>query len=289
MNERNLKDEIRPISREYLETDEYPTIHVVASAGNTLDFCGIQHSNDPDNPNDRYMLDRIKNELGEFLERPSDHQKIVLLEGWKGPRTAMDELSEDNLIRAGGEEALADRMVRAADVEIMNPEPDRKEEFDQLCREFPENEVFYWFVARQAVQWGREHPVPPADQIEQRDERQQAVRQKFDQLVTTLEDTLGREPSFRETTASFDMLQQTHAELFGGELDWHDIGHFAAQANPIDEHSVINTIMNRSNRIRDEHILGKIKESMDAGKDIFALYGDGHAFTLEEALRQLGE
>ena len=282
---KDMHENIRSIDKKYLEQSEYPTIHIETPIGNTLDFCGVEHSNEPGG----YMIERTKRELGEFLDRPTEHKKLVFLEGWKGPRAAQDELSEDELISAGGEEGLADRMARQANVEIRSPEPDRKEEFEQLCQEFPEDEVFYWFVARQAVQWGREHPVPPSDQMELRNERQQVVRAKFDQLVTSLEETLGREPSFRETTASFEMLQQTHERLFGGELDWHDIDHFAAHANPIEENSVINQIMNRSNRIRDEHILGEIKKAMASGKDVFALYGDGHAYTLEPALRELGE
>ncbi len=38
MNSPSLSERIRPIHREYLDTDGYPTIHVETSQGNTLDF-----------------------------------------------------------------------------------------------------------------------------------------------------------------------------------------------------------------------------------------------------------
>jgi|GEM_PF-6200945 len=276
---------LRPMDKQqYLAQDEYPTIHVEGSQGNTLDFCGVMHGNNPDDPNEKYMLDRAKRELGDFLSKPSEHEKLVLLEGWKGPRTSMDELTEDQLVRAGGEEALADRMARQAGAEIASPEPPRDEEFDQLCQEFPSNQVFYWLVARQAVQWGREVPLAGADA----DERREAVQQKFDGLVKLLGDTLGHVPSFQEIGASFGVMAETHRELFASELDWNDLEHFNAHANPLDDNSVINDIMRRSNQIRDMHVAAEIKKAMDAGKDVFALYGDGHAYTLEPALRSLG-
>lgn len=276
---------IRPIHKEYLETDEYPTIHVTAPAGNTLDFCGVAHSNDPDG----YMIGRVRQELGEFLGKTSDNPKLVLLEGWKGPRVDMDGLSQDEIIRRGGEEALADRMAREAGVEIASPEPPRDEEFAKLCEEFPPNQVFYWFVARQAVQWGREVPLSSDESAMSKEERQQAVQQKFSSLVQLLSETLGHVPSFQDIGASFGVMSDTHRELFGGEIDWNDLEHFANQANPLDTNSVINAIHNRSNQIRDEHIAGEIKKAMDSGRDVFAVYGDGHAYTLDPALRQMGK
>lgn len=289
MSNPSVSEHIRPIRKEYLDINEYPTIHVETPEGNTLDFCGIVHSNNPDEPNDKYMLDRVKRELGNFLSRPSDHEKIVLLEGWRGARTTMDGLSENALVRAGGEEALADRMARQAGVEIASPEPDRKEEFDQLCKEFPSAEVFYWYVARQAVQWGREEPISSSDQINEQDKRRERVQDKFHDLVGKLEDTLGHPPSFRETLGSFELLSETHRRLFKSELDWNDIGHFEAHANPLDDNSVMNKIHNRSNQIRDEHIVQVIQDHIHAGKDVFCVYGDGHAYTLEPALLELAK
>lgn len=289
MSNPSLREHIRPIHKEYLETDEYSTIHVEAPEGNTLDFCGIAHSNNPDNPNDKEMLDRVKQELGDFLSRSSDHEKIVLLEGWSGPQTTMDDLSEDDLVRAGGEVALADRMARQAGIEIASPEPDGKEEFDQLCKEFSSDEVFYWYVARQAVQWGREEAVPNSDRIDEQNQRRERVQDKFHDLVGKLEDTLGHPPSFHETLGSFELLAETHQRLFESELDWNDIGHFEAHANPLDDNSVMNRIHNRSNQIRDEHIAEIIQKQIYEGRDVFCVYGDGHAYTLEPALLELAK
>ncbi|MDB5176709.1 MAG: hypothetical protein JWN75_377 [Candidatus Saccharibacteria bacterium] len=289
MSNKSLSEHIRPIRKEYLDIDEYPTIHVEAPKGNTLDFCGIVHANNPDNPNDKEMLDRVKQELGDFLSRDSEHEKIVLLEGWRGPQTTMDDLSEDDLVRTGGEVALADRMARQAGVEIASPEPDGKEEFDQLCKEFPADEVFYWYVARQAVQWGREEAVPSSSQIDEQNQRRERVQDKFHVLVGKLEDTLGHPASFLETLGSFELLAETHQRLFKSELDWNDIGHFEAQANPLDDNSVMNKIHNRSNQIRDEHIAEIIQKQIHDGKDVFCVYGDGHAYTLEPALLELSK
>lgn len=272
---------IRPIHKEYMDQHEYPTIYVEAPGGNTLDFCGVVHSNDPDG----YMIGRVRRELGAFLDKPSDHPKLVLLEGWHGPRTNLDELSEDDVVRRSGEEALADRMTRQAGVDIASPEPPLSEEFAQLCEEFPAHHVFYWLVARQAVQWGREVPLEPETQ----DGRRRLVQQEFEDFAGVLTSTLGHVPSFQEVGASFSVVADTHRELFGSELDWNDLEHFDAQANPLDTNSTINEIHNRSNYIRDTHIAAEIKKAIDDGKDVFALYGDGHAYTLEPALRALGK
>ena len=113
------------------------------------------------------------------------------------------------------------------------------------------------------------------------------MQDKFHDLVTKLESTLGHPPSFRETLGSFELLSETHERLFGNEINWNDIGHFEAHANPLDDNSVINAIHNRSNQIRDERIVRVIQEQIHAGKDVFCVYGDGHAYTLELALREL--
>ncbi len=113
------------------------------------------------------------------------------------------------------------------------------------------------------------------------------MQDKFHDLVTKLESTLGHPPSFRETLGSFELLSETHERLFGNEINWNDIGHFEAHANPLDDNSVINAIHNRSNQIRDERIVRVIQEQIHAGKDVFCVYGDGHAYTLEPALREL--
>lgn len=283
---------LRRATTEYFDETSrgYPTVHVETPAGRTLDFCGVKHfsTSSPD----RSIPERVDSEVSEFLQHESDGPKTVMIEGWReGKYDDTADMSDRELVDTHGEMALVERRAKAAGAEIMSPEPSMHEEFEELCQEFPPNQVYYWLVMRQAEQWTREDAVPkkrPWNKEKRQQRHERVVDTHLSEYADRLQDALGHAPSFGEVTQSLEMLQSTHAELFGGEIDWNDTKFLQKITNPIEDprrdSTVINRIGQRSNEIRDQHIAGTIKSRLDAGSDVFAVYGDLHAWTQKPLL-----
>ena len=273
--------QFRTLDKRYYEVcdDGYDTIHVHTAHG-SLDFCGIKHDNDPESE----TTTRVKRELGAFIENDSERPKVVVIEGWRN-RGAIED-SEDDIVRQRGEAGLAERMAQQAGIEVASVEPELHEQFTTLCEAHAPDEVFYWLVAQQASQWGREDIVPD-DGSKQAERHQRVTDTHLAEFVERLEGSLGHVPSFNEISHSFEILSDTHKRLFGGELDWNDTKHFDAVANPVETGSVINDIMRESVVLRDQAIVAGLKKYLDKGYDVFAVYGDAHAYTTEPALRAM--
>jgi hypothetical protein len=272
---------LRTLDERYYEVcdDGYHTIHVDTPHG-ALDFCGIKHDNDPESE----TTARVKRELGAFVAKDSERPKVVVIEGWRD-RGLIDD-SEDDIVRQRGEAGLAEQMAQQAGIEIATVEPELHELFATLSETHAPDEVFYWLVAQQASQWGREDTVPD-DGSKQAERHQRVTDTHLAEFVDRLEGSLGHEPSFNEISHSFEILSETHERLFGGELDWNDTEHFDAVANPVETGSVINDIMRESVVLRDRAIVAGLKKYLDKGYDVFAVYGDAHAYTTEPALRAM--
>lgn len=273
--------QFRTLDERYYEVcdDGYDTIHVDTAHG-SLDFCGIKHDNDPESE----TTTRVKRELGAFIENDSERPKVVVIEGWRN-RGAIED-SENDIVRQRGEAGLAERMAQQAGIEVASVEPELHEQFTALCEAHAPDEVFYWLVAQQASQWGREDIVPD-DGNKQAERHQRVTDTHLAEFVERLEGSLGHVPSFNEISHSFEILSDTHKRLFGGELDWNNTKHFDAVANPVETGSVINDIMRESVVLRDQAIVAGLKKYLDKGYDVFAVYGDAHAYTTEPALRAM--
>ncbi|MFZ1361082.1 MAG: hypothetical protein WAS27_03615 [Candidatus Saccharimonadales bacterium] len=266
-------------------------IEVALPAGNELRFRGVMHSNNPEEELHASIKEQFESALD--VNAGSGRKMIVVLEGWRDGDRPKGETVEE-AIRARGENGQMEQLARAAteaghDVEIHNYEPDSVEEFEQLIEEFGAEKAIYWHVLRQASQWAREHPFDENTTPDDLAERQKQITEN--QLASHLESlrtALGHNPSMNEVSLSFEMLNTVHHDITGEDrMDWNDLEHIYMSGTPVGERNFVNDIMRRSNEIRDEHILARITEDAQAGHDVFAVYGHGHAYTMEPALRDL--
>lgn len=278
---------LRPIDKAYFEAtakQELPPIVVESPRGGKVNFVGTKHTNNPEDP----FFGRLGAQWQQFASDNS-RPKVVVLEGWR-PGYAQQGESVDEAVAARGENAFIEQRALEAGIEIKSYEPAPHEEFEQLAQRFDPQQVFYWLVARQATQWAREDAVPrklPWNKEKRTQRSERVLTQHLASYVERLEGALGHVPSFNEVGRSFEALAETHRELFGSEIDWNDTKHFYRQANPAESHSVINDIHRASNQLRDETVFEGIKADVQAGKNVLALYGDAHAWALQDKLRSL--
>lgn len=283
-----VESHLRDVGKEYFmvtEQQELPPIKIETETGGRLTFVGTKHTNNPDDP----FFGRLRTEWNDFLKKQrKGHKPIVVLEGWRdGP---LSEISESDIIRSRGEVGLMDTLAIKSEIEIRRYEPPEDEEFEQLADEFGAQTVFYWMVARQATQWAREDTVArrlPWNKKKRAERHDRVTDTHLSDYVSLLEGALGHSPSFNEISRSFAALQDTHRELFNSELDWNDTKHFYHQANPTESNSVINDIHRASNKIRDEYLFKKLEKDLHEAADLFVVYGDGHAWSLQDKLRRL--
>lgn len=241
---------LRPLDEQYfIETNkqEFPPIVVDNTKGNQLRFVGTKHVNDPSD----LFYERLDGQWEAFVNRDDTaHKKLAVLEGWR-PGQYDQSLTDEQVIRSRGETGYIEKKALESDIEIARFEPDMSEEFEQLCQRFEPHHVYYWLVARQAVQWGREDPVPrklPWNGQKRAERHNRITETKLAQYQGLLETILGHSASFGEVVSSFDMVRDTHEGLFGNKLDWNDITHFSKHANPVGNASVLNDIHRMDNR-----------------------------------------
>lgn len=123
---------------------------------------------------------------------------------------------------------------------------------------------------------------------EKRAKRHELVtNEKLATYVERTSEALGHAASFAEVAWSFSMLEEKHAELFGGQLDWNDAKHFSRVTDPTRDMSIINQIANRSNALRDISIANGVKSEVEKGRDVMVVYGDAHAWAQEPLYRQM--
>jgi hypothetical protein len=90
-------------------------------------------------------------------------------------------------------------------------------------------------------------------------------------------------PALDLPNIDWPLIEREHARLLGRPLQPRHVT--AAETNPMLSELPTQRIARRSNRLRDEYMLGRLLRAVAAHQRVFATVGVSHAVMLEPALR----
>ena len=223
-----------------------------------LFYLGVQHSWDPTNP----QFNFIKTKWDEFLSKAKNPSVVVESHNWKVYDT------ENDAITRGGEIDFMVYLCHQKNIAILCFEPDRGSEMNALLKQFSKEQIEYYYFARTVSQWHR-------------------LKQKPDMgpyLLRFLE--RDKEVSgWDDFTFSIEQMKKIHQQLFKTELDFDDIEFFKKIENPTREDNSLKNIVRASGKYREQAVIEGIKNTWDQDRDLFVVYGRGHALNHEKILR----
>jgi hypothetical protein len=222
-----------------------------AGTGELL-YYGADHTFRPDDP----QIAEIERLWNEF--RPT----LAFSEGGIRPAS----LSVEDAVRRWGEPGLVRVLADRQGVQIRSIEPPQNEEIGAMLREWPPDRVKLYYFLRAMMGYGRGM------------QEQQATDFAMDQLKI-LNQTKGIEGPPR-TIAEIEAALATFSPPLA---DWRAAPE--SWFNPMRSEAFTNEFSRKLGRLRDEHMLKNLLESVRGGERVFAVVGLTHVIMQERALR----
>jgi len=240
-----------------------PYIYTIESDSQILYYFGSKHTYDPSHP----QFNLLQKKWQEFLQKTSGAKSIVIFEG----NVNLDSVTTlKEVIEKYGESGAIVFYANQAHVQSIRPEPTIKDEADILLKDFPRDEIFYFYMIRGIVSWQRA-----------------VMRKEFDEFIKLnikyYKDVLG----WLDFNFSFETIRKTHRQIFGKEFDLDNKDFITKIPSPIREESKINEIARMSSTIRNMAILDCVENYWQKEYNIFVVYGASHAVMQEQAIKSL--
>ncbi len=263
LTHQQMADRYKELSKTNLEG---PYFYKITNGKQALYYIGANHSYDPNN----FQYDKIRNYWKEFLKETGRKNSIVLVEGGKRqtPKPEKD-FGEDDAIKEGGEADFITYLAFKEGIETESPEPDDEFELKELNKNFSLEEILYHRFVRTADQWNRlSEPKPDFWEYVER-------------FINRDKKSAGR-ADFATPKELFIKLHNEHHP--DHPFNEYDQKCFHNDSNPSIEE---NKVASASSIIRNVHITKEIVKLWQEGKNIFVVYGSGHAIVQEKALQKL--
>ena len=230
----------------------HPTPYVVdvVRDGARLVLFGSQHSSNPFDP----MFDRI-----EFVF-VSLEPRFALHEGTPPAVEPEREIA----IRRHGEAGLIRHLAERTGIETASMDIPLAEEARLLRRELAHGDALVFLVLRQLASFNRKTASMDFD----------AYFGEFFELIA---------PALDLTAIDWTLNEREPARMLGHPLQPRQVT--ATETNPMLDALPTQRIARRSNRLRDEYMLQRLRTAMKAYERVFATVGVTHAVMLEPALR----
>jgi hypothetical protein len=243
-------------SRRILTFAEYAAIrhatpHVVdvRRDGARLVLFGGAHSSDPTLP----MFDRI---AATFAELAPDY---ALHEG----TTPHPEPDREIAIRRHGEAGLVTHLAARAGIPTASMDVALADEARLLHAVLLPGEALVFLVVRQLASFNRK-----------------TARMDFDGYFGDFFATIA--PALGLAAIDWPLVEREHRRVVGHALEARRVT--SEETNPMRSERVTQRIAQRSNRLRDEHMLARLLAALAAHRRVFAVVGVTHAVMLEPAL-----
>jgi hypothetical protein len=259
---------------EYARIDHpVPYNFQIEANGKLLSYFGARHSSDPKDP----MFDELERN---FKDAKPD---LVLIEGARNIAQATTllkvqkvPLSRDEIIRKHGESIYAASLAISDSIEVESPEPDRAEEVATMeKRGFSREEIFSYYCGRVFAQYLRRQDKP-------------ILEEYMTPYLRSFQDDAG----WKGFDFSLPALLKTCEKFSGHALDPDSLD-ISELTDPIKREGQpwgrLNEVAAASNRFRDEHIIGRIEQSLKGHSRIFIVFGSSHAVIQEPAIRKIME
>jgi len=236
-----------------------PYLVKLQNPSQTLTFFGCRHSNDIHDPQNG----EIEKEWHEFIKHDNP-QKVAFCEG--GLRQL--ESDKETAILKYSEPGLLTWLTHKSNIPIISPEPDETKEIQYLVSEgFLVPQIMTYYFGRQMYQWLKR------DHKNHADWRPYADRniKSYAKLQPLSAEKLG-----------LKKVLSMYQEVTGAPFNNNDEKLLYSLSDPTS-----NPVSAASGVFRDISLFTAIKADWEANKDVFALYGSGHAIVLEKAIKSL--
>ena len=236
---------------------DYPYFYKIVKRNRYLYFLGPHHISDPKDS----QVKVIKNRWNEFLELTKKKNCIVLIEGGKRPLFK----SEKDAIEKHGEPGLLTLLANKESIKVISPEPYEDEEANSISKKFGREKTIYYYFARQVTQWHRYLEKPNFEKY-------------MIHLLKEYEEIL----HWDNFDFSLNCMVRLHDKYHDHKFDKENSDCFYKDSNPMD-----SEVCAGSSENRNIYIVSEILKLWEKGKNIFVVYGSGHAITLEPAIKKL--
>ena len=221
-----------------------------------LTFFGSVHTADPESP----QWNILEDEWSKFTK--SENPKKILIFEKSGSN--VDGLDRRGAIIEHGETGLALWLAEKNSVDTLSPQRSNADAIKTLqAQGYTTKEIMTYYFARQMHQWARQDKeIAPNWELYMED-----TIKHYNDL-----DCWGEDLSLVKTLDWF-------VEESGKEFDEHDISTFYNISDPSQ-----NPVSAESGKQQDIALHNEIQKQISLGKDVFVVYGSGHAIRLEPVL-----
>lgn len=224
-----------------------------------LTFFGCKHSTDPSD----IQWPVLEAKWMAFVDNDND-KKVLIYE--RQDFDIKDETRFSALAKYS-ESGLAAWLAEQSGVQYVSGEPQTISEIEHLKKSFNISEIVTYYFARQMLQWLTQ------DSAMEPDWRKYAIS------ILSKYESLG---CWENVNLELKVVLDWFKIVNDKEFDSRDRQTLYNLSDPSQ-----SKISSASGAFRDEHLFQKIKAKWQAGYDVFAVYGSGHAIVLEPALRKL--
>ena len=241
-----------------------PYIFTIRNPKKYLLFFGARHVYDPKD----LQFNQLREALVKFLKETKENNCLVLVEGNRFLAN-----SEEEGIKHGGEGGFITFLANQKNIPVVSPEPPFLSLYQELTKQFPREYIYYMRMAQWLAQWHR-----------LLDENKQGFEKYFSEgYLKGYKEEFG----WSDFDFSIENIKIIHKNLFNNDFDGNNGDFFYQISRPDKEISIINEVARAASLIRNIYIVEQIKKYWDDGKNIFIVYGSGHAIIQEPALRAL--
>ncbi|MBI3458700.1 hypothetical protein HY061_00330 [Candidatus Azambacteria bacterium] len=242
-----------------------PYIFTIRNLEKYLVFFGAKHCYDKKDS----QFHQLREEWTKFLKETKEKNCLVLVEGG---RISLAN-SEDEGIREDGESGLITFLAHRKNIPVKSPEPSDEYVYQELTKQFSREYIYYFRTVQRICQW---HRIP--------DESKKDLKTYLEQGFLKRDQ---KESRWLDFDFSLEHIKIIHKNLFNKDFDENDKEFFWEISRPDREIGILNKIARVQGLIRDIYIVEQIKKYWDEGKNLFIVFGQGHAVIQEPALRVL--
>ena len=238
-----------------------PYLYKICKNKQCLYFFGEKHSFDPK----KTQWVKLKSLWSDFLKDSEQTKKVTFVEAGKVPPAT----NETEAITEAGGTGLVSFLANQSGVEMICPEPSKKQESIHLEKRFPRERIEYYYFARVVDQWWK-IPEPRPD---------------FEKYISGFLDRDKRVLDWKDFDFSFENMKKIHRKLFKKDFNLNKQDFFRDISSPYGTNNLINKIVISSGNFREKHLTEKILEYWEKGYSIFIEYGSSHAIAQEVILK----
>jgi len=290
----------------------YPIVETfVAANGKKIEYLGVEHSNDPQNP----QMDGITKRLSDFTEGIKPEDIVVFYEGGVGPLSpqAFEGEERDGVIKKYTEAGLLsyEAVKRGIRVEGIEPHPMdlnlkiKESNIEGVTDEtLAISEAFKYLVSQISINQGEGRPDPSQMTEKElfgilrevsittgwRDEETKAVVERLRDGSFTDEQKLVAMQHFVDENCALlnaELQKQIGKDFIVGNKAMLKHEDMYDYLDPGKDSTVFNKISQRATLIRDQVAAGKIYDAVNSGKNVFVAAGDSHLFRTAPALEAM--